>query len=233
MRDNGRDSKMNTATQKAVGPDARVPRAIEVLLSLDTSDVTRVMIARLARRRDLERGLPPCQRDEDPVAIFVDVIRWTRDAILADKLRFACLQALRSVNFEITPSPDVLGDLCYLAAALAADEALDVLPSIVAADRSEKMLLLDGEAVRSRALRAVVGLLAISPRRDASLEKLFENLLLEPRYQILALTGLIGLWPDRRREFIAMAPAGQVDERLLNANLDLVGFGSSATTAAH
>ena len=229
---------MTPAAHPVIAPDARIPHAIAVLTPLDAGEVSQVIIARLARQRDLERGLPPPERDEDVTAIFIDVIRWTNNIGFADKLRFCCVEALRQVSFEPTPSPGLLGNLCYLAAAMRAVEALDVLPRIVTSNRSEEMLLRDGEPVRSRALRALIGLLAVEPARSYQTErsfdlgKLFGNLLTEPQYQILALTGLIGLWPNRRQEFINKLPGGQVDLRRLNVSLELAGFAASAALTA-
>jgi hypothetical protein len=229
---------MTPALHPAFAPDERVPRAIAILHTLDTSEVSQVMVARLACQRDRERGLPPRERDEDPAAIFIDVIRCTSDLEFANKLRFSCVDALRQVSFEAAPSPDVLGSLCYLAAAMRALEALDVLPGMVTRNGSEQMLLRDGEPVRSRALRALIGLLACDPARASQtarsfdLRGLFENLLAEPKYQILALTGLIGLWPNRRQEFINMLPLGQVELRRVNVSLELAGFAVSAALTA-
>jgi hypothetical protein len=232
MRNNDLVSKMSPRPHLAFSPDARIPRAVEALRPLTAGEISQIMIARLERQRTLENGLPPCQRDEEPVDIFVDVMMGAPNETFAEKIRFACQDALR-VAFSESLGADVMGNLCYLAAAIGAVEALDYIRLIASDEKFDQSLLADGESVRSRALRALVGLLAQRPSHDATIKTLFLNLLPSPEYRLLALTGLVGLWPQEREAFLAMVPGAQIDDRDLNINLDLIGFGYLNTATRH
>ncbi len=217
------DEMSTSGTHRGFQSDARVPRAAAVLKSLSSQEISRLITARLARRFEEEGGLPPCQKDEEPTAIFVDVIKFAQDSSLANNLRFACVQALRRIGFDPSPNAELLGDLCYLAAAIDARESVDVLPTFIENPAIGELRLGNGETIRLRALRSLIGLLAAAPCRSPGLKALLEELLEHQRYRMLALTGLIGLWPEERGRY---SLAG-IDENLLRLNLELAGFRSA------
>src|SRR5205807_7193424 len=171
------------------------------LEALRAEDIASLVIARLARDTANQRGLPACRQAEEPTSIFIDVIRFETGYAIAEKLRFGTLQALRKVGAQDAPDAGVLGDLCYLAAAIGAHESIDVLPAIIRRPDSEHLTLWTGETIRCHALRALIGLLADSRCRSAEIKALLRELCLDPRYRVLALTGLIGLWPDEAHQY--------------------------------
>jgi hypothetical protein len=206
--------------------DQRIWGAAAVLGRLSGEETSRLIVARLARDAAHERGLPPCRQTEEPTSIFLDVIRFNNDESVAKKLRFGTQEALRNMALQPAPDPDVLGDLCYLAAAIGAFESIDTLTLIIKREDSEQLRIATGERIRQRALRALIGLLAVEPKRSPNLKELLQKLSADPQHRILALTGLVGLWPEEFHRH-----RSEVDEKELYRSLDLVGFLSSASAA--
>jgi hypothetical protein len=194
-------------------------RTQEIELPPDLIDLIR---ARLTSGTD---RLPALHHDETPVDIFVDLASlyedWRRELLRA-------VPELLSKEIEnVSPEPVqtyFLGELCYLAARIGCLDALPMLRALVADERAVGSLR-ETETLRLRALRSMVGLLGAYARDTAPVVYLKESLdyrvpdiwvpyratmfyaLSDPSLAVVALTGLIGLWPRERAFFLRSTPA--------------------------
>lgn len=199
----------------------------------DQVDLIELIRARLISGRS---GLPALHRDEAPVDIFVDLADlyedWRRELLRAipNLLSNAVPEFLNKESKENSPAETYfLGELCYLAARINCLDALDMLRALAANERATGLVSAT-ETLRLRALRSMVGLLnafasttpcVIYQKKNSADEistyrvpeawvpyrrTLFEALN-DPRLAVVALAGLIGLWPRERAFFLRSAPA--------------------------
>ena len=167
--------------------------------------------------------LPPLHRDEEPVDVFVDLAeldpRWRDDLQTAVAKLLATEVA--NVGLEDPSRSHLLGELCYLAARIGSEEALDSLRSLVASERATG-LIGPGEDLRLRALRAFVGLLGTAGRMQTNDDRnVLTAALAEPRLAMVALAGLIGLWPDEAETFLRVVSADIQYGELLELSIRL------------
>jgi len=125
---------------------------------------------------------------------------------------------------DLKGNADEIAALCYLSASIGATQAIPTLIQIVEESKYDGLVAWTGESVRSRALRALVGLLSVEPVRTPELRELLMGLLWGTckAYRHLALTALAGLWPEERAEFARQVP--EVSEERLRLSLELAGF---------
>jgi hypothetical protein len=194
-------------------------RTIEIELPPDLIDLIR------ARLIFGTSGLPALHHDEAPVDIFVDLADlyedWRRELLRA-------VPELLSKEIEfITREPAqtyLLAELCYLAARIGCLDARDMLRALVADERATG-LISETEDLRLRALRSLVGLLGAYARNSAPAiyekeSKIYRvpeewvryratmfYALSDPKLAVMALTGLIGLWPRERAFFLRSTTA--------------------------
>src|SRR5205807_2213031 len=136
---------------------------------------------------------------EDPTDIFIDVIDFGNSSELSNSLRSACGNLLKE-KIEPLGDPQAVGELCYLAARIGAEEAISPLTTL-AQQEAAAHILFGGEELRFRALRSLAGLLALRPTKaDDQHRKLFKKCLHEPAYQMIALTAILGLWPNSQHD---------------------------------
>lgn len=172
--------------------------------------------------------LPGLARDEDPADIFLHVVKYTNERSLADLLRGACAHlleaALQSPHLE--QDAVAIGELCYLSARIGASDAIEPLTVLVERKETSSFTVRTGEDLRLRALRSLVGLLASNRQRVDTQRhrRLFEECLRLPRYKKMALTGLVGLWPELKDEFVRDLSGDEA--RALKTSLAIAGYGS-------
>jgi len=171
-------------------------------------------------------GLDGPLKDEAPSDIFIDVTKYGGNKALIQRLRQAAVSLLTRLASQ--PSLDhiqALGDICHMSTALGARDATLPLAHLMERKEAADALLPNGEDLRLRALRCVVGLLGAgltaAPRE--AFQPSFESLLNNPKYRLLALIGLVGLWPERRTQFLARTSGG-VSESELDEGLEWAGF---------
>jgi len=172
--------------------------------------------------------LPALSRDEEPADIFVDLVEHNPQSSLASLLRQACQILLTEMagRPHLTYSSQT-GELCYLAARIGSLESVPALRTLVEHHEAPLAMVQTGENLRVRALRCLVGLLGSAPASRDEFQGFFERFLTEPGCELVALTGLLGLWPESRSEILSRLPAGfHLDETLLKASLTVAGFRS-------
>ena len=189
-------------------------------IEFSQEDLANLIRSRLTTATNVPR---PLHRDEEPVDIFVDLA--DLDETWRNQLRVAVAKLLAEESTLKSQEPaqiNLVGELCYLAARIGCTDARHSLQSLVT-NESATGLLNDVEDLRLRALRALVGLLGAfaqtssptirdspesptyripqewAPFRDALI-----SALKEPRLAVVALTGLIGLWPREKEAFLQM-----------------------------
>ena len=181
-----------------------------------------------ARLTSGTKRLPPLYHDEEPVDIFVDLADlyedWRRDLLRA-------VPELLSKEVNNVPDNHIqiyfLAELCYLAARIGCLDALPMLRALVTDERST-IPISEVESLRLRALRSMVGLLGLRASTTSPLEYLKDSRsyrvpddwgpyrevlffsLNDPRLAVVALTGLIGLWP-REREFFLRSTSAEIE----------------------
>lgn len=215
--------KMSAAVTIPGRPD-RVKQATELLGQCNVSELADLIVKRLEGH--FIRDLPGPVRDEEPRAIFVEIAKAGSNPQLAENLRRAVADLLRAMSSQELSRSQVIGDVCYLCTALGASDAINPLATLVSRDDTALAHLKDCEDLRLRALRSLVGLLGWHQPSDPDpqLEHLFERLLHDPKYELLSLTALVGLWPERRIEFIDLASSGRSLEHRLRTSLRWAGF---------
>ena len=189
-------------------------------ITLEPSGLEQVIQARLTGG---PTNLPAAAPEEDPVDIFVDLAEL--DKSWKDQLRTAVAKLLSAQVKEYKPEESskttFLGELCYLAARIGSTEALEPLKVLVGNIRATG-LVSPGEDLRLRALRSYVGLLGASANPQGVVDaKLLTNSLTEPRLAMVALVGLIGIWPDQAEEYLKQFPADAQHGELLELSINL------------
>jgi hypothetical protein len=145
-------------------PDNTVAGAAATLARLDDSELERALWNRV--RGSPEDRLPSLGRDEHPADILLDVARRDEYAPLAKRFRASCARLLEQRSgAKVLEDPPALGELCFLAARIGADEAVSALTSLLERCRTESVSVWEGETLRLRTLRALVGLLARNRER--------------------------------------------------------------------
>ena len=201
-----------------------------VLLALDFAALSATVWRRLTGDR-LGRSLPMLSRDEDPSDIFSDYVCYCEKRELltsASDMRRVCVTLIGRKAQESPADAAALVELCYLTARISAPDALDPLASLIQS-HAGNVKMPNGNPVRSRALRALVGLLRHSREPEsvaAKYRNIFEEHLTEPGCQDICLTALAGYWPGdfpRYRSRLCVERC-EVPESALNVSLRLAGF---------
>lgn len=218
---------MNVASSSAAQKSLASPRvmsAVRVLAHISQRELMSTISERIHGRATM--GLPPLMKEEEPTSIFVDAVDYGGDETLNRELRSVCGIMLKDVCRSGVADKALAGELCYLAAAINSTEALSPLSCLAAQANASDIELPSGQDLRVSALRALVGLLASSRESLGSLQSyrpLLEYCLGQPRCQFLALTGLVGLWPESKATFVGMLSEA-LDERKLDTALVVAGF---------
>lgn len=202
-----------------------VSKAAQALARYDVTDLADVIVRRLEGQ--LLPQLPGVGRDEEARSIFVELADFAGTPELHENLRGAVVQLIDIIaNQSAFENPQIAGDVCFLCASLDAPRAIGPLARMVSRDDLTSVFLPDGEDLRLRALRTLVALLALhKPSQGGEyLISVLEYTLGDPRYKILSLTALLGVWPEQREEFLKLAPLNPDDESRLNLSLQWAGF---------
>jgi hypothetical protein len=196
-------------------------RGQEIFLQPWNLDAQKLIVSRLTG--EPETGLPGLSGDEQPVDILVDL------ADLDQEWRGPLQGAVAGVLRQRVPGfePDdeaetrLLGELCYLAARIGSTAAL-VPIGMLAGNVQATGLVAPGEHLRMRALRSYVGLLGATPNSQGVADRaMLMTALLEPPLAVVALTGLIGVWPGERENFLKQLPANAPHGELLEVGIAL------------
>lgn len=176
-------------------------------------------------------------RGEEPADIFVDYVAYcdrTARALVAEHMRKACstliAEHVERDDFHSDPKLAALGELCYLASRISSKPAMYPLRSL--AERCPPALKLpDDEPLLNLALRALVGLLGHFQQgvEREDFRAVFEHNLMNPGCQMICLTALVGLWPERRDRLIGdlRREGYKIEDRDLSTSLELAGFPKS------
>lgn len=230
MRDNDFEESQMASVGIALEPDpnSRLGGAIAALSHLtDPAGLRDVLWARMGGPATTHQ-LPRMSRDERPADVLVDIVELDPSSQLADRIRAACTDLL-SVFAHAPELPDAaaISELCYLSARVGADKAVDSLR--VLAERPDAVVaaIPGGGDLHLRALRSLVGLIGL--HRDRHCTDTYRRFLLaclaHPGCELLALTALIGLWPEDRAEFESKVQAGyRLDANLLDVSLEVAGL---------
>ena len=218
---------------------SRIDKAFRALSPLE-GQILRVVVWKRLTSAETYGGLPSMTRGEEPADIFVDYVAYcdrTGRALAAEHMREACgeLIAERAKKGDFTPEAAALGELCYLASRIQSMPAIFPLRDL-SSICPPSVKLPDDEPLLNLALRALLGLLghfhAEVERED--FRALFENNLGNPGCQMVCLTALVGLWPERRNRLIeSLRRNGYgIEDGDLSTSLELAGFPESvqATT---
>lgn len=205
--------------------DPRLDAAVRALSGMSDAQLEDAVCRRIQAKQ--VPGLPPLGRDEDPTQILTDIEEyapWSQE--LRDRLRRVIGFLLqREAGAPLGRDPEVLAHLAYLAAAFLCADAIPSLTAILNQEEAATILLADGQSLRVFALRCFLPLAARYPERlPQDHSRLLERLLAAPDCEILSLTALVGLSPERRRELVTRVPAGLIDDAGLDARLRVAGF---------
>ena len=201
----------------------RMAQALAFLSELEPKRFPEVVLARIRGTGDLP--LPRLARDEKPVDIFVDVAERGSTPHVADSLRAASATLLGEfVGGDLVSHAPVVSELCYLAARIGSFQALDALRILAQREDAAMPTPTPGEDLRLRALRCLVGLLGSAPRLPdpERFKAVLEQCAQSPNYKLIAMTGLIGMWPEYKNR--GELPSLGIDEALLNVSLTVAGF---------
>jgi hypothetical protein len=203
-------------------------QAVRALAALDTSRVANAIWTRLTGGDQEEFGLPALHPQEERVGIFVQVYEYGDNGQVNRNLRQACVSLLdqhkEAVYGEDLSQRWALGEVCYLSARIQSLNALKPLLEI--AFRSRHFDAGEQESFLRRVLGSLIGILGsvrggVAPGYVNEATTIFKECLDLENCRLLALTGLIGLWPESRSEYLARVPINQED---LDVNLTLAGF---------
>ncbi|HTU43588.1 MAG TPA: hypothetical protein VMF91_00900 [Bryobacteraceae bacterium] len=201
-------------------------QAVRALANLDSASVAEAVWIRLMG--DAEAfGLPALHPQEERVAIFVQVYEYGDNGQVNRNLRQACVSLLdqhkETVYGEDLSQRWALGEVCYLSARIQSLNALKPLLEI--AFLSRHFNTGERESFLRRVLGSLIGILGSvrggGPGNVEQATRIFEECLELENCRLLALTGLIGLWPERRSEYLGRVPINEED---LDVNLTLAGF---------
>lgn len=204
-----------------VGPP--LIQAVRALAKLDIIQTAQAIRSRLTGGPE-RFGLPALQPQEDRVDIFVQVFEYGNNGEVRRHLPAACVLLLD----DRTLGPWELGEISYLSARIQASNAIGPLLRIArdlrwAPNLAENNLL----PVLVRVLGSLVGLLGavkdIAPETGTAAKEVLESCLNLKDCAFVAVTGLVGLWPERREQLLATV-ALPVDEHRLDVNLTVAGF---------
>jgi hypothetical protein len=226
MGNNGHEQGPMASASATPALSPRLAQARAFLSPLDPEQVAGVIAARIRESEGLP--LPRLSRDERPVDIFVDIVEYGGDEALSTHLREAGARLLArmvedSAGRNLLPNVASLSELCYLSARIGALDALESLRALSSREDAAVPTPASGEDLRLRALRCMVGLLGSHPDRSDRdrYREVLERCLDVPGYELIALTGLVGLWPGYKE---VGRQGRNVDEKLLNTSLAVAGF---------
>lgn len=227
-------SSPGTKTQMYVSPQGERERLMAKLL--EQADLKRFVWSRLSNSDD-RSVLPPLGREENPGRVLIELT----NARYADSRLGNQRDRLRSVYAELLDelvrskdytAPETIGELLLVATRTKSVAALDAMCRVVEDSETASLILSDGESLRNRAARSLVGLLGVRERdkigglvEERRIRAVLESCVREPPLAIFGLVGLLGLWWDERQVFTSNLPAEFViDEILIAQNLALAGF---------
>jgi hypothetical protein len=174
--------------------------------------------------------MPKFENHEEPADLFIHIVRTvqsTEDSFIADRIQASCGRLLdRECQSETFRDPFALGELMYMAARIDAASAITPVSKIFAHAQAHT-LLANREAIRTRALRVLLGLLASHrDKADAFHQDVLRKALEDSACVSLAVTGLIGLFgEDRERLISELQGSGmQVNEAEIDLNLRITGI---------
>jgi hypothetical protein len=209
-----------------VGPP--LAQAVRALAQLDVPQIADAIWIRLTGDAE-EFGLPALSPQEERIEIFVQVYEYGNNGQVSRRLHRACAFLLDLHKNEASAPENAsrsrqwaLGEVCYLSARIQSFDALAPLLEMAQMSRRE---IRENNSLLVRVLGCSVGLLGslkdIAPHYVKQATEVFEECLDIEDCRLLALTGLVGLWPERRDEYLGRV---SVDEQELNVNLTLAGF---------
>ncbi len=212
---------MGTVAGHSLSPD-RLSVAYRALGELSEDQLERVVWSRLLGRS--ERMLPPLGRDENPSDLFIGVIEEYPQSEVAERLQRLAARLLDQVARASSQSPDVVGELCYLASASESRTAVHGLMKLIVSDRAASDVLSNGQTLRVFAFRCLLGLLhsVADELRTEDFRIWLEPLLHDHTTRTFALTALTGLWPERWKDYRRQVP--RADVKRLKASLEVAGF---------
>jgi hypothetical protein len=194
-------------------------QAVKALAKLDVNGTAAAIRSRLTDGPE-KFGLPPLQPQEDRVDIFVQVYEYGNNGEVRRRLSAGCVLLLDDRSLGLWE----LGEVSYLSARIQASNAIGPLLRIARELRWAPSL---AENSLVRMLGSLVGLLGavkdISPQTALAAKEVFESCLNLKSCTFLAVTGLVGLWPEDRERLLAEV-AGLIDEERLDVNLTVAGF---------
>jgi hypothetical protein len=206
-----------------------MPRASLYLSSFTTAaELANVIATRLAGIQ--MPGLPPFERFEGPADIFVDVALYAEDQrrVLSPLIREASAVVLQRYSkreaFDQSEL-EIIAEAIFLAARIEAAFAIPAISTIAMHHDAGKQLP-NGEPLRSRALRALFGLLIAYPNsRSNDVREVFERFKFEAAYLEICLPALAALYGSNLQELAAEARAKglKFDNDGLNLQLHAAG----------
>lgn len=136
---------------------------------------------------------------EEPSTLLADFVRQNHRPVVAAHVRRATSELLD--EHKRSSRVEALGELCVLAAAICSAEAVAPLQVVVTRPDAPSLLVRPWETLRHRAFRSLVALLVAhpdlaQPDEDGNLRNLFHVQSQYEESRILALTALIGFWPE-------------------------------------
>jgi hypothetical protein len=212
-----------------MSPDAwnlriRVRRAIRAIQDLSEQALANVIWSRIKGEQDPR--LPRFERGEYPSDLFIDVIRNAPDGQedLLRRIKAAAAHILvREVDKPELTEANAIAETIFLAASIGAETAINPIFLVAAHPDSKQRRLDTEELLRSRALRALLGLLIAFPKHATlAHQKLFEELMFERDCAITCLTALIGLFKQDRKSLTAQFES--VDQKDLDLHLSVAGL---------
>jgi hypothetical protein len=182
----------------------RTPRTIRSLSGLDVDRVARLVWDRvLGVQAD---NLPLFEFQERGADLFIDVVdqvRNTPDVSIAVVLRDACGLLLHEKTDPLIDDVDAVGELLYLAARIESKSSIPPISNLITHAQAEERLV-NGETIRQRAIRALIGLL--SKYRDAVTDRhraIFFGALSHGDSALMAITGLVAMFGQDRGDLLA------------------------------
>ena len=188
----------------------QVQATAKILQRMDVSLLKHVIGERLAGRN--MPGLPGWidrSGAGSPANIFIDAETISKNPRFTRNLRKAISEITQDFAASRVIDKATATEICRLAAN-GTLETITPLASLLKHPDASEMLPPDNDTLRFTALRSLVGLLEEYHDSEAldreSLRSLLEDCLRHPDCEGLALTALVGLWPQEQQKFLSVLP---------------------------